>query len=242
MRITSILAATGIAALVVVTVDVSTYAASGHSFILGRSNAANSQTTLTRTTSGPTLALNSTAGQPGLKVNRTTRIPNLNADLVDGLQGAQLATRRAPLLYKVADPLPGRFVAVNSTPVTVQQVTFPVLAECGANTRHVYLVEQSGFASGSATVRQSIDVDSGGIQFGPGFTLTSSTGFASMASSRKLVLAPGTHTVRTVGDSTTGTASIGDPSLVVTGLGYTCAGGPVTARLHHASGRSVTGR
>jgi hypothetical protein len=242
MRITSILAATGIAALVVVTVDVSTYAASGHSFILGRSNAANSQTTLTRTTSGPTLALNSTAGQPGLKVNRTTRIPNLNADLVDGLQGAQIATRRAPLLYKVATPLPGRTVTVTPASATVQEVTFPVAAECGANTRHVYLVEQSAWASGTGTFRQSIDVDSAGVQFGPGFTLTSSTGYASMASARKIVLAPGTHTVRTVGDILSGSGSIGDPSLTVTGVGYSCAGGAVTTRLHHTSGRSVTGR
>lgn len=66
------------------------YAATGGKFILGKSNAATSTTTLTNTR-GTALALNSKAGTPSLRVNRTTKVPNLNADLLDGLDQSRLA-------------------------------------------------------------------------------------------------------------------------------------------------------
>lgn len=66
------------------------YAATGGKFILGKSNAAGTTTTLTNK-KGTALALNSRAGTPSLKVSNSTRIPSLNADLVDGLDGSRLA-------------------------------------------------------------------------------------------------------------------------------------------------------
>ena len=60
------------------------YAATGGKFILGKSNSAGATSTLTNTR-GSALALNSAAGTPSLKVNRTTKVPNLNSDLLDGL-------------------------------------------------------------------------------------------------------------------------------------------------------------
>ncbi len=66
------------------------YAATGGKFILGRANAASSTTTLSNST-GTALTLNSKAGQPSLRVNRNTKVPNLNADLLDGVDSGSLA-------------------------------------------------------------------------------------------------------------------------------------------------------
>jgi hypothetical protein len=65
-------------------------AATGGKFILGRSNAASTITTLTNKY-GTALTLNSKAGQPSLRVNRNVKVPNLNADLLDGLDQTSLA-------------------------------------------------------------------------------------------------------------------------------------------------------
>ncbi len=58
-------------------------AATGGTFILGRSNSADRVSTVTNST-GPALSLRSPSGQPPLQVNRKVRITNLNADLLDG--------------------------------------------------------------------------------------------------------------------------------------------------------------
>lgn len=59
-------------------------AATGGSFILGRSNSPTTLTTLTNTT-GTALRLSSPSGKPPLTVNSTGKVPNLNVDLLDGL-------------------------------------------------------------------------------------------------------------------------------------------------------------
>jgi hypothetical protein len=66
------------------------YAATGGKFILGKSNSAGKTTSLTNK-KGTALALGSKAGTPSLKVSSSTRVPNLNADLIDGLDGSRLA-------------------------------------------------------------------------------------------------------------------------------------------------------
>jgi len=66
------------------------YAANGGTFRLGRSNSATVPTTLTNPY-GTALQLNSKAGQPSLRVNRTTKVPNLNSDLVDGVDSSGFA-------------------------------------------------------------------------------------------------------------------------------------------------------
>jgi hypothetical protein len=93
MRLKSGLGALGIALGLVVSLDYVSYAATGDSFLLGKPNAASTTTSLTRTTNGPVLALNSQAGQPPLTVNRPVKAPNLNADLLDGLDSTRFATR-----------------------------------------------------------------------------------------------------------------------------------------------------
>ena len=65
-------------------------AATGGSFILGRSNTASTLTTLSNA-NGSALSLNSKAGTPSLRVNRSTKVPNLNTDLLDSLDSSAFA-------------------------------------------------------------------------------------------------------------------------------------------------------
>lgn len=65
-------------------------AATGGKFILGKANAATTVTTLTNNY-GTALTLNSKAGQPSLRVNRNVKVPNLNSDLLDGLDQSAFA-------------------------------------------------------------------------------------------------------------------------------------------------------
>lgn len=66
------------------------YAATGGNFILGKANSAGATTTLTNS-NGTALALNAKTGTPALKVNTPVRVPNLNADKLDGLDSTGLA-------------------------------------------------------------------------------------------------------------------------------------------------------
>lgn len=61
-------------------------AATGGTFVLGTRNTADSTSVLTNS-AGPALSLESPAGTPPPKINRTTKVTNLNADLLDGPPG-----------------------------------------------------------------------------------------------------------------------------------------------------------
>ncbi len=68
----------------------SAVAATGGKLLLGRSNTATATTTLA-STKGTALSLRAPAGKPPLTVSSGARVPNLNADRVDGLSSADLA-------------------------------------------------------------------------------------------------------------------------------------------------------
>ena len=67
------------------------YAANGGALLLGRSNAASVPTILTNTGAGAALALRPHAGQPPLSTSSAVRSPNLNADLLDGVDSTAFA-------------------------------------------------------------------------------------------------------------------------------------------------------
>lgn len=92
-RLTTPLAVLGAATVLVLAANTVTLAATGQGFLLGKSNSANNITALTRTTSGTALKLQtaSSANAP-LAVNGTGKVVNLNADKIDGLDGAGLQT------------------------------------------------------------------------------------------------------------------------------------------------------
>jgi hypothetical protein len=80
------------------------YAATGGTFILGQANSATSGTGLTSKNAGKTLnltqqspkaaatalGLNVPVGRPPFMVNSNVRVDNLNADLIDGVDGSQI--------------------------------------------------------------------------------------------------------------------------------------------------------
>lgn len=82
-------------------------AATGGKFILGQANSAGKPSTLSNP-NGTALVLNSKSGTPSLKVNRATKVPNLNADKLDGLDGSAMALRkgRTGFLWSFDDPMP----------------------------------------------------------------------------------------------------------------------------------------
>jgi hypothetical protein len=72
----------------------SAVAATGGKFILGRSNSATTTTTLTNS-KGTALSLKAPSGKPALAVSNKVRVPNLNADAVDGLSSESFARATA---------------------------------------------------------------------------------------------------------------------------------------------------
>ena len=83
-----------VGAVAVLTLTGTAYAATGGTFVLGRSNAASSQTLLTSSGAGPVLALSTRSGQVPLAVSAAAgKATNLNADRLDGLDAGQLQRR-----------------------------------------------------------------------------------------------------------------------------------------------------
>jgi len=63
-------------------------AATGGTFILGRTNTSGSMTVLTNTSSGTPLRLNARPGYAPLQVNSQSKVTNLNADKLDGVDSS----------------------------------------------------------------------------------------------------------------------------------------------------------
>jgi len=93
VRISAPAAFIGVGTLVVSGVGVAD-AATGGTFILGRSNLATTVTTLTNT-GGTALSLKSKSGYPPLAVNSKKLVPNLNANYLNGLTSTSLQRRVA---------------------------------------------------------------------------------------------------------------------------------------------------
>jgi hypothetical protein len=93
IRTTTAFAAGAVVALVLGTGTA--YAANGGSFKLGGNNYETREASLNNS-NGTALTLRSKSGTPSLKVNRTTKVPNLNSDRVDGLSSGQIARKVAP--------------------------------------------------------------------------------------------------------------------------------------------------
>ena len=106
------------------------YAANGGIFRLGRSNSATATTTLTNT-HGTALKLSSKAGQPSLRVNRSTKVPSLNSDLLDGVDSGRFAR-----VTTVGSTFGTGFVDDNETPDPADDAVIAV-AVCPAGSQVV---------------------------------------------------------------------------------------------------------
>jgi hypothetical protein len=80
------------AVLLVGAANLGAFAATGGPLLLGKSNTASKTTTLKSTGNKAALSLKAKSGQPPLQVNSATKVTNLNADLVDGVEPADLRT------------------------------------------------------------------------------------------------------------------------------------------------------
>jgi hypothetical protein len=235
----------GAVTVLVLAANTVAFAATGGKFILGHTNKANKVSTLKRTTSGSALTLitKSSANAP-LTTNGRGKVANLNADLLDGLDSSALARSQAPVKVWVAPYDPTRSMAIPGTDTVVKALPITVPAECGANTRHTYLVDATAWWTGTnAIVETSISLDTATQQFGEGSSVATINSYATTASSRKLVLAPGSHTVRLMADQFSGTGLTSfDPALRATDLGYSCAGGAVSRIAPGTTGSGAGGR
>jgi hypothetical protein len=139
-----------------------------------------------------------------------------------------LARKQHPVKVWIAPPVAGRLVSVGSTPTTVQALNVTVPAECGTATRHTYLLQHEAWWIGAnSTIEISLTLDSTDHQFGEGTSAVTANSYATSATSRVLVLAPGAQTLRLVADSSP-SGDAADPSLRATDLGYNCSGGPTS--------------
>ena len=94
------------------------FARDGQSFLLGARNVAQSVSTLVKQGAGPALSLQVDSGAP-LKVSSSTRVANLNADMVDGMHVSQLAPRAYAQVDADGDIIPGTSKGI----IGVQAVT-----------------------------------------------------------------------------------------------------------------------
>jgi hypothetical protein len=83
MKRSTLIAVSALTAAIVIVPTVAT-AANGGSWLLGRANTESATTTVT-TSVGTPLSLNAQSGYAPLKVNSGTKVTNLNADKIDGL-------------------------------------------------------------------------------------------------------------------------------------------------------------
>jgi len=100
------------------------YAANGGNFKLGGNNYESREASLNNS-GGTALTLRSKAGTPSLKVNRTTKVPNLNADRVDNLEGANIARK-----VEVGTRIGAGAVDDNGTPGDTTDDAIVAVAEC----------------------------------------------------------------------------------------------------------------
>ena len=113
----------------VISLSGTAYAATGGTFLLGKSNSATAVTTLTNST-GTALSLRSHSGDPALKVSNSVRIPSLNASLLGGKASSA-------------------FLGVNQTAKNSQEVGGKTAAALGdVETARVHLVQQTGTCAG----------------------------------------------------------------------------------------------
>jgi len=125
-------------------------AATGGTFLLGKSNSASTPTSLTNS-SGTALVLNSKSGTSPLKVNSTTKATNLNSDQLDGLDSTKfaLATGQTNSVVAYGE-------AVDTDEDGLADTIFAI-AECPAGTRLTGGGGEDYTADGLLYVNSSLD-------------------------------------------------------------------------------------
>ncbi|HET6154257.1 MAG TPA: hypothetical protein VFE15_15040 [Marmoricola sp.] len=100
-KLLSLLTVIGAVTVLVLASNTVALAATGHSFLLGKTNKANKTTTLSRTTAGAALTVKTKSStNPPFVVNGTGKVTHLNADSLDGKDSTAFASVGAlPVAY-----------------------------------------------------------------------------------------------------------------------------------------------
>jgi hypothetical protein len=165
------------AAVLVGGANLAVYAANGSPLLLGKGNTASKATKLRTTGSGPALKLRSKASSPSLTVSSPAKVVKLNADRVDGLEAADLAT--TPRIFRDTD----------SATVHTSQLSYDFMMPAGT-----HLFSFSGAitpsANGATTLCAFETTGPGGTYFGTDqATFNSAYGGAFMSGSGVQTLA-----------------------------------------------------
>jgi len=199
MRVTlsTAVATVSAAALLVVGLDYTTYAVTGGSLLLGRTNHAGSPTTIVRHGTGVALSLESSGhGFPSLRVSSSARVPRLNSDLLDGRSASDLTTHavsyRAGKRGEVVNGAGFWRVHVAPGPYQVSFKAFVVpdavapgesvdvicgvadLSTIGPNTT-VYTADSATYSNGFPTLMSGADTVRISKKADPGIVCTTST-------------------------------------------------------------------
>jgi hypothetical protein len=124
----TILTVIGAVTVLVLAANTAAFAATGGKFVLGHKNKASKVSTLKRTTSGPALNLvtKSSSSAP-FTANGHGKVTNLNADRVDGLDGASLQTRATVLRIPAESGVSSFYLGLH-VPAGLYQVSFSIIA------------------------------------------------------------------------------------------------------------------
>ena len=216
----TVLAVIGAATVLVLAGNTVALATTGHSLLLGKSNSADATTSITRTTSGSVLKLQSkSATNSPLVVNGTGKVTNLNVDKVDGLDGGTRA-----LSWTYSGPVTGshKFV-LTGLPAGKYLITYEVyqnqLSSADGMTDNCYLLETSN-----------------GSHFGGETNLTESTSYYPGVTGTALMTQPSGGNMAlqcNVADSTVTWSALSSQPLRITAIplaGVTSKGAPTLAK------------
>ncbi|MFL6109677.1 MAG: hypothetical protein ACJ716_03525 [Marmoricola sp.] len=201
-------------------------ATTGHSLLLGKSNSADATTSITRTTSGSVLKLQSKSSTNSpLTVNGKGKVTNLNADTVDGIDSSKLGTRVLRWVYTGAIGSSANFT-LTGLPKGTYLINYETFATPGqvpdGSSADCYLVSDpttgSNRYSGESTGQKT-----------PYGTAVNGTGLVTKNSTDTVQLV-----CRISNAAATWNASADEPVRVsaVPVLGVTSMGAPSTARIH----------
>jgi hypothetical protein len=148
-----------------------TYAATGGNFILGKSNSASSQSSLSAPISNTALqlinmstggsasalGLSVASGHPPLRVNSDTKVPNLNADKLDGQDSSAFASFKRIVLVRA-----GGSAAANGSAL---RSALAGIGDASSSNPYLVKVEPGVYDLGSTPLQMKahVDVEGSGI-------------------------------------------------------------------------------
>ncbi|HET6154256.1 MAG TPA: hypothetical protein VFE15_15035 [Marmoricola sp.] len=198
-KLTTLLTVIGVTAVLVLAGNTVALAATGHSFLLGKSNSTPKATTLTRTKPGAVLSLHAkSAANAPLIVNGSGKVTHLNADKLDGYDSTQMINR-SYLYTGVVEPTNSGYDT--NVPAAAGTYAFSfsafLLGASGSST-YCKLETHHGTATDNIGVVSAASTDpglsaSGEVRLAPGDTLEficggSATSFATQGGSPVQIL------------------------------------------------------